>query len=194
MVDFYSCVCVLKPTNLYQMPALYETLKYRYKDKWEPALALKVLTVKQSNRKYNRVREILEILQSSVEVLRTDFCGSVRNMWVCHSWHCRNCSLICAPCTPVSPFIPLTLTYLPQEKKRREFGGHTAPIIQTGLTKQCWCTKPALQGANCRNYTMTHSRDTLSDRLLFLSTLGCQGQTCSPVRLRMNKELSSKAI
>lgn len=131
-----------------------------------------------ANRKYHMTREMLiDILQSIMEALRTE--TSVKMSEIFENY------------TPLG-IVETTLTYLPQalqwatfiphnldlfatrKKGGEAVGGDTAPIIiQIALTMRCWCTKPALQGADCWSYTMTHPRDILSDGLLlFFSTLG----------------------
>lgn len=108
-------------------------------------------------------------------------CANVRYVWQeYHCRHYRSCSLISAVCTPVSHIYPTSLWPIcHKEKKWGGVGGDTTPIIQTGLTMQGWCAKPAPQGAKCCNYTMT-CHDVLSDSpLLYFSTLTCQGQTHS---------------
>lgn len=108
-------------------------------------------------------------MRKSREILRTEGCKKMSEM--CNKSTTsgpRTCSLIPALYTPVSHTYPTSPWPICHKKKK--WGGLWSgleetlhQLYKTGLTVQGWCTKPALQGTSCWNYTMT-CLDVLSDR------------------------------
>lgn len=110
------------------MSALYQSLKYGYKDKWGTVLALKVLTIKQSRKickqkiphDKGNVNRHIKYYGSTED---RDLCGNVRNIWELHHFrHCRNGSFISTSCTPVSHIYPTSPWPICHKKKRRGSG------------------------------------------------------------------------